>query len=196
MQSLDKIPCVILSGGKSRRMGEDKSLLPFDSSSSLINYQYERLKPFFSEIYISSKIDKFDFLENKNNIILDTNEIYSPIIALESIFNYLKNDKIFIITVDTPLVTIESIKTLINESKNNDICVAQTQRTHNLCGVFSSTIIKELSNMIDLDIHKVGFLLKKMNSKYIEFLNDDEFINLNNKDEYKRALTIISKTNI
>ena len=191
----DKIPCVILSGGKSRRMGEDKSLLPFASSPSLIQYQYERLQSSFSNIYISSKIDKFDFLNNKENIILDTSDVYSPIIALESIFKTLTNDKIFIITVDTPLVSIEAIEALIKESKNSDICIAKTQRVHNLCGVFSSSVKDEISNMLDIDMHKVGYLLKKLNSKYIEFSNDDEFINLNNKNEYQKALNIISKTN-
>ena len=57
-----EIPCVILSGGKSSRMGEDKSLLPFGSSNSLIEYQYKRLKPYFKNLYISSKIDKFDIV--------------------------------------------------------------------------------------------------------------------------------------
>jgi len=69
-----EIPCVILSGGKSSRMGEDKSLLPFSTSNTLIEYQYKRLKPYFKDIYISSKIDKFDFLQNKQSLILDENK--------------------------------------------------------------------------------------------------------------------------
>lgn len=60
-----KIPCVILCGGKSSRMGEDKALLPFASSNSLTQYQYDRLESYFKNIYISSKIDKFSFLKNK-----------------------------------------------------------------------------------------------------------------------------------
>ena len=60
-----EIPCVILSGGKSSRMGEDKSLLPFSSSSSLIEFQYRRLEPYFKNIFISAKNDKFDFLQDK-----------------------------------------------------------------------------------------------------------------------------------
>ena len=49
--------------------------------------------------------------------------------------------------------------------------------------------------MLEKDIHKVNYLLKNNETKYIDFLNDDEFINLNNKDEYQRALSIISKSN-
>ena len=67
-----EITCVILSGGKSSRMGEDKSLLPFSSSQTLIQYQYDRLKPYFKNIYISSKVDKFNFLEKYSLIFTMT----------------------------------------------------------------------------------------------------------------------------
>lgn len=189
-----EITCVILCGGKSSRMGEDKSLLPFSTSSSLTLYQYNRLKPYFKNIYISSKIDKFDFMD-KNMLILDENkDIYSPIIALNTIFNKLPNQKIFIMTVDTPLVSIKSIEKLIEESENFDICVAQTEKIHNLCGVFSTNISSSINNMLQNDIHKVGYLLKNNNTQIIQFPQNDEFLNLNNKDEYFKALDIIKKT--
>ena len=189
-----EITCVILCGGKSSRMGEDKSLLPFSTSSSLTLYQYNRLKPYFKNIYISSKIDKFDFMD-KNMLILDENkDVYSPIIALNTIFNKLPNQKIFIMTVDTPLVSIKSIEKLIEESENFDICVAQTEKIHNLCGVFSTNISSSINNMLQNDIHKVGYLLKNNNTQIIQFRQNDEFLNLNNKDEYFKALDIIKKT--
>jgi molybdenum cofactor guanylyltransferase len=189
-----EITCVILCGGKSSRMGEDKSLLPFSTSSSLTLYQYNRLKPYFKNIYISSKIDKFDFMD-KNMLILDENkDVYSPIIALNTIFNKLPNQKIFIMTVDTPLVSIKSIEKLIEESENFDICVAQTEKIHNLCGVFSTNISSSINNMLQNDIHKVGYLLKNNNTQIIQFPQNDEFLNLNNKDEYFKALDIIKKT--
>ena len=190
-----EITCVILSGGKSSRMGEDKSFLPFSTSNTLIEYQYQRLKPYFKDIYISSKTDKFDFID-KNSLILDENkDIYSPILALDTIFNKFQNEKIFLITVDTPLVTIESISELINESKNYDICIAQTEKTHNLCGVFSSNISLSIKSMIINNIHKINYLIK--NNKYIilDFPNNIEFTNINNKCEYENALYYINKTN-
>ena len=190
-----EITCVILSGGKSSRMGEDKSLLPFSSSKTLIQYQYDRLKPYFKNIYISSKVDKFDFLE-KEFLILDENkDIFSPILALDTIFDKFKNQKIFIITVDTPLVTIDSISKLIEESQNYDICIAQTEKTHNLCGVFSSNISLTIKNMIETDIHKINYLIKNNNYNIVNFSDNSEFININNQDEYQESLKYISLYN-
>lgn len=174
-------------------MGEDKSLLPFSFSNSLTQYQFDRLKPYFKNIYLSSKTDKFDFI-SANELILDENkDIFSPILALNTIFDKLKNQKVFIITVDTPLVSIESISKLIDESKDVDICVAQTEKIHNLCGVFSSNISSTIKNMIENDIHKIGYLIKNNKFKVIEFQNNDEFININNKNDYLNALEYIRK---
>lgn len=192
-----EIPCVILSGGKSSRMGEDKSLLPFSTSNTLIEYQYNRLKPYFKNVYISSKIDKFDFLENEFLILDENKDVFSPILALNTIFDKFPNQKIFIITVDTPFVSIETINELINQSSDVDICIAETEeKTHNLCGIFSSNINSFIKHMIKDDIHKIFYLIKNNNYKIIQFNNNDEFININNKNEYIKASEIINLSNI
>lgn len=192
MKTPFEITCVILSGGKSSRMGEDKSLLPFSSSKTLIEYQYNRLKPYFKNIYISSKVDKFDFLE-KECLILDENkDVFSPILALDTIFKKFQNQKIFIITVDTPFVSIDTIAKLIEESKDFDICIAQTEKTHNLCGVFSSNISLTIKTMIENDIHKIWFLIKNNIYKIIELPNNNEFLNINHRDDYEIALKNIN----
>jgi molybdenum cofactor guanylyltransferase len=195
MKTPFEITCVILSGGKSSRMGEDKSLLPFSSSKTLIEYQYNRLKPYFKNIYISSKTNKFDFIEEKFLILDENKDVFSPILALDTIFDKFKNQKIFIITVDTPFVTIESISKLIEESENYDICIAQTEKTHNLCGVFSSNISLTIKNMIINDIHKINYLIKNNKYNIIKFHKNSEFMNLNNKYEYLESLSYINKIN-
>ena len=173
-------------------MGEDKSLLPFFNNNSIIEYQYQRLKPYFKDIYISSKTNKFNFID-ENNLILDENkDIYSPILALDTILEKLGNQKVFIITVDTPFVTVESIKKLIDEATDVDICIAQTEKIHNLCGVFSSNISLTIKKMIENDIHKIFYLIKNNKHKIVNFLNDDEFMNINNKNEYDKAIKYIS----
>lgn len=175
-------------------MGEDKSLLPFLNNDSIIKYQYQRLKPYFKDIYISSKTNKFDFIDEKSLILDENKDIYSPILALDTIFKKFENKKVFIITVDTPLVSIASIETIISESSNVDICIAQTQKIHSLCGVFSSNINTTIKSMINQDIHKIFYLVKNSKSKIIEFSDDNEFVNINNKNEYYKTIEYINNS--
>ena len=185
---LKEIPCVILCGGKSSRMGEDKALLPFDKYNSLVQYQVERLKPYFKNIYLSSKTNKFDF---SCDIIYDKEEVSSPLVGLKTILSALEDEKIFILTVDTPFVSLTTMAKLYECSDGFDITVAQTQRIHNLCGVFDKSVLGKVTEMVDDDFHKVGALLKRVNTSYISFDDENEFLNLNTPAEYKLAMELI-----
>jgi len=178
------IPCVILAGGKSSRMKQDKCFLAF-KNTTLIKYQYDRLNQIFKNVYISSKVNKFDF---PSKLILEQNDIFSPMVALQSIL--LKNGKVFIISVDTPNISKSTINKLIDMSNNFDITIPKTKdnKTHNLCGVFKSSINTKIDEMIKDNNHKIGFLIKSVNSKIIDGFDNDEFVNLNTKDDYLKFI--------
>lgn len=165
-------------------MGQDKALLPFGDKKTLSQYQYDRLKVHFKEVFISSKYDKFDFLVDKNFLILDEGEVFSPIIALKTVVDKLNVNKFFLITVDTPMISTNSIDKLISISKSYDITVAKTEKTHSLCGVFSKNIKDTINEMLQKDIHKVGYLINNSKSNIVTFDDDKEFVNLNYEKEY------------
>ena len=181
------IPCVILAGGKSSRMGEDKSLLPFEISSSIIEYQYNRLTKIFTNVYISSKSNKFTTLDT-NRLILDNDDISSPMVALKAILNIF-DGKVFIIAVDTPFIRYETIHSIINCSSSYDITISSSNdRVHNLCGIFSTALIHKIDNYLKDNIHKINFLVKNSNTKIIDFKDSKQFLNINTKEDYQKAL--------
>jgi molybdopterin-guanine dinucleotide biosynthesis protein A len=185
---IEHIPCVILCGGKSSRMGEDKALLPFKNSNTLLEYQYNRLKQIFSNVYISLKNDKINFTDN---IIYDNKQnVSSPMVALDSIFESLKDRKVFIIPVDTPFISHDTIEGLINNSQNYEITIPKTNKdkTHNLCGVFSKSLQEQINQYIKKDIHKISSLIKESKSNIIDFNNEEEFLNINTKEDYQKAI--------
>ena len=55
------VSAVIFAGGKSSRMGEDKSLLPFGTYTTLAEYQHAKLSKLFYKVYLSAKKNKFIF---------------------------------------------------------------------------------------------------------------------------------------
>jgi len=182
---IQNIPCIILSGGKSSRMGEDKSLLPFKHEKTLIEYQHKKLSKIFQNVYISSKVNKFDF---PCEIIYDTSEIYSPMVALQSILQTLKDEKVFIVTVDTPLLEESTITQIISCSSNNqfDVTICKDlNKTHNLIGVFSKNILDHIDAMLDDNNHKINTLLtQKIKLQIVPFEDIQQFTNINTKDDY------------
>ena len=156
-----QIPCVIFAGGKSSRMGEDKSLLPFHGYNTLTQYQYSRLKKIFKNVYISWKNkNKFDF---KAPFIEDikTKDIFAPTVGFVSIFEVLDDDSFFAISVDSPFIDENIIKKLIlSDDQKNDATIAKTSfGIEPMCGIYHKSIqnsfkkITNIHNLIGLLYH-------------------------------------------
>ena len=186
------IPCIIFAGGKSSRMGEDKSLLPFGKYSTLSEFQYHKLSKLFSNVYISTKDSKkFDF---KANFIEDIDGDFAPTLGFISVFKKLEVEKIFVISVDTPFISQSIIKMLIE--KDNSTYNATIARLNNkmqpLCGIYHKTLLQSFERMQENNEHKLGFLLKNSKTHYVDFLDTKAFLNLNHPHEYKEALKLLS----
>lgn len=187
------IPCVIFAGGKSSRMGEDKALLPFASYTTLTEFQLSRLSKIFKTIYISCRNkNKFDF---DANFIEDVQkgDIFAPTLGFVSIFEKIKENSFFAISVDTPFVSLKEIDKLVEfNGLAYDAVVAKTEEgIHPLCGIYSRSLQRSFEDMLLHDNHKLGFLLKNANTKYVDFSDSKAFLNLNHPHDYQKALTLI-----
>jgi len=182
---------VIFAGGKSSRMGEDKSLLPFGGFESMSAFQYHKLSQIFERVYISTKVDKFAF---NAPLLLDNYPQSSPLVGLISIFEHLEDaDELFILSVDAPFVDQAAIETLYEASANHDAIIAQTPSgTQPLCGIYRRSILPQAKAFLAQDNHKLNFLLKSVNTKFVAFESDAKFMNLNHPEEYREAITRIS----
>ena len=179
------IPLVIFAGGKSSRMGQDKALLPFGEYTTLSEYQQARLSKLFKKVYISAKENKFNF---KTSIITDNYKESSPLVGIISIFETLKVDKIFILSVDAPFVTKEIIDRLINSNNRFDAVVAKSKSgVQPLCGVYKRSILPIAQEHLKNKNHRLSALLKKVDTQFVPFEDDALFLNLNHPHEYEKA---------
>lgn len=189
MDILD-ITCVIFAGGKSSRMGEDKSLLPFGSFDTLTEFQLYRTKQIFKRVYISTKTrDKFHF---DGDFIIDEGEAFAPTAGFVSIFNHIDDERFLALSVDTPFIDYHIFKKLIdNDDGSYDATIAKSPNgTHPLCGIYHRSLESDFIEMLKQDNHRLGKLLSSKNSHFVEFDSDDTFLNLNNPDEYKKAIEV------
>jgi len=178
---------IIFAGGKSSRMKRDKALLPFGGYNTLAEYQYRRLSQIFNNVYISAKSNKFDF---RANIVVDSSKIYSPLIGIISVFETLKVDEVFIISVDIPFISFDIIQDIYrNNSCEYDIVVAKSKNgIEPLCGIYKRDILEVAKLNLNRHIYRLKALLNSVNTKIVDFNLKDEFLNLNTPQIYINSL--------
>jgi len=181
------LPCVIVAGGKSSRMGSDKALLPFGSFATLTQYQLDLHKNDFKSLHVSCKTkDKFSF---EADFIEDTKEFdeYSPLIAIYSILKKF-DSPVCILSVDTPFVSVEVFERLFTCKDDYDVVVASSPYgSHQLCAIYEPRILPVLKKQIKANNHKIKKFLDLVKSKYVDFQSDDFFTNINRPSEYEKA---------
>lgn len=184
------LPCVLFAGGKSSRMGKDKSLLPFGGFSTLTEFQYNRLTKFFERVFISTKTaDKFDF---NAPFILDPKEVdFAPTAGFVSAFRKISDERIMVLSVDTPFVDKSVFQTLIDADNGAlDAVIAKTvEGNHPLCGIYHRSLLEEFERMLAQEDHRLGKLLTNSKTRYIDFSDEALFSNLNHPHEYQEALS-------
>jgi len=187
------IPCILFAGGKSSRMGEDKALLPFGNFPTLTQYQLHKLQKSFKNVYISCK-DKRKFSFHANFIEdVQANNVYAPTTGFIACFEKLKTEKIFVISVDTPFITEDIInKLILHDTATSDATIALLDsKLQPMCGIYHRSLKSTFLNMLEHNNHKLGYLLKSSHTNYVTFEDKQAFLNLNNQDDYKKALTLI-----
>ena len=181
-----------MAGGKSSRMQKDKALLPFGGFDSLAEYQYQRLKPYFDNIYISSKNNKFNF---STDIIEDCYESSSPLVALVSVFETLKDKEVFVLSVDAPFVSVETIEKLYQKGHQDtdaDIIVAESPTGREpLCAIYRNSTLKVAKRLLNNNQHRLQGLLNEVKIRKVKIEKTREFMNLNYLTEYEEAKSLL-----
>ena len=189
---MNKLPvCVILCGGKSSRMEQDKTLMEFGEFGDLTHFQFAKMSEIFKSVFISAKSQKFD---PPLPVLADEFDDFSPMGAIYSILKNFKNSKVFIIPCDMPFVEKYTIFKLYENSCDYDICVASDEfRQHNLCGFFDTGITKKALNLYENNNHKIANLLNSVKFKAVNFANSEQFHNINDKSDYEKAISLLKK---
>jgi len=177
--------CVILAGGKSSRMGQDKTLLPFGGFETLTHYQAYKFSKVFDEVFVSSKFDKFS---PPLKLIKDENsEEYSPMLALYSVLKSFDHS-VFIIPADMLFFDLKSLGELAKFKDEFEMVVAgDDEHIHSLCGFFSPSLAPLAKELYQKNEHKIGLLRKNCKCKIVNFEDKEQFFNVNFPEEYKIA---------
>ncbi|MCQ2675481.1 molybdenum cofactor guanylyltransferase MobA [Helicobacter pylori] len=192
---IDNIPCVLLAGGKSSRfitnnIQINKALMPFESYSSLLEYQYSRLLKLFKQVIISAKKS---YELNAPYLLEKEIDLFSPLFGIHNAFLTLQTPYIFFIAIDTPLVSFESIKALCGIQNFSVVYAKSPAKEHYLISLWHQSILNALSYALKMQNYRLSDLVKNTSSVAIHFNQEEEFLNLNTLKDYELAVQILKE---
>ncbi len=182
--------CVIFAGGKSSRMGENKALLPFGGYDSLLQYQYSRMRTIFDRVSISLKegmIPDFPCTVIEDRV---KENIFAPTAGFVALFDVLQEERIFVLSVDTPFVSKTELMALLSrDRREHDATVARTlSGVHPMCGIYHRSLHQTFRRMLDEGDHRLRKMLQASQTCWVDFDQEAAFANLNYPHEYEAAL--------
>lgn len=186
---MNKVTGIILAGGKSLRMGQDKAFLRF-GSRLMIKEIFARVKEYTEEIIIiANQPEKFSFLKVPvfPDIIAERGPlggIYTGLVKSSTFYN-------FVVSCDMPFLNNVLINYLAKRIDGYDIIIANyNDRLQPLCAFYSQNCIEPIKIQLDEGNLRIRDLLKSVNSNIIEQneidqLNLDEraFLNINSLED-------------
>ena len=187
---------IILAGGKSSRMGEDKGLVLLNGKP-MVQYIIEVLKEVVSDIIIISNNESYtkfgipvyaDIMKDKGPV----GGIYTGLYNSTTELN-------FCISCDVPMISSDFILWLLKRSGNASITLPMYKdKVHQMIGVYSKQVLSNFKESTEKGHLKLSQVNSDMACEIIdiekEYANFDELIfsNINTKNEL-RSITNESK---
>lgn len=192
--SLSDINTYILTGGQSRRLHTDKSLVQLNGKT-LTEIIHQKLSLIFDNIYIVGKENNFPGY----NFIQDIKLVQCPLNGIVTALEHNKKDWIFVIACDLPLVKSNIINDLHSNINSNAQVIAPivNDRPQPLCAFYHKSVLTNFNAAIDKSDYSLMKLLDEIDLVKITILLEDEeqFLNINYPEDLKEAKNILIKWN-
>jgi len=179
------ITAVILTGGKSSRIGRNKAFLKI-GDKTFIETLIGKLQKLFKGIIISTKTtDQFRHLKlPKVKIVKDRSKVLGSLVGIYSALKKSPTEYIFVIAVDMPTVETGLIKRLLRNYKGCDVIIPKTKKgLEPLCAVYSKECLPFIQRQIKGGNYKIIDFFGQVRVKTIR-LNRDGLFNVNTPSDY------------
>ena len=197
----DDITGIILAGGKSKRMGENKALMSFNGKT-VIEHVVSTVSSLFKRVIIITNTPS-DYSNLGLEMFSDFYENKGPLAGIHSGLASSMTEKNFIISCDMPLVTTEIINYICSYKTIKPITILKADGyLQHLCGMYCRKILPYAGEMLmnssyspnqkGCNIHD---LIDEVGSEVIDASKipgyfEGMFLNLNCPEDYKRLLSV------
>jgi len=189
--SKDDITGILLSGGKSSRMGREKGNIRV-GDRFLYKYPLRVLEDVCGEILISN-CEK-DIFEEDHEQVCDEIPDIGPISGIYSALKASSNEINIILSYDLPLMNEALLLELVKYSGEADVVLPalSVDKPEPLCGVYHKRTVPKIKEHIDQGNYAVHKLIPELSSKILvidnsmPFYHHDLFMNINSLTDIDR----------
>jgi len=180
---------IILAGGKSSRMGEDKGFVLLNGKP-MVQYIIEALKNVVDSIIIISNNEAYN--QFGYPVFSDIIKEKGPVGGIYTGLYYSKTDKNFCISCDVPLISSDFIKWMFKKNNTSNITLPLYRgKVHQMIGVYPRNVLAKFKESTEKGYLKLSQVNKDLGCKIIDiekdYANFDEMIfsNINTHKELK-----------
>jgi len=180
----EQATAIILAGGKSSRMGVDKSLLAVNGQP-MIAHIVKQLEQHFDEVIIGANDPgKYAFLNHA--VVPDVEKNRGPLMGIYSCLMASSTEVNFITACDIPEMNLRLIHNMINLTRDVDIVMPlrKGERHEPLYAVYRKSIAGKAEHVLNNNGKRIIELLDHVRVKLVEFNDTAWYQNLNVKDDY------------
>ncbi len=196
MTSTAKLYGLVLSGGKSTRMGTDKGLIPYHGVPQR-EYLYHMLGQVCARTFISLRPEQTEGLPAEMGVILDENKVRGPFNGLLSAHNRFPEAAWLVLACDLPLMDLPGLKELIGarnpEAMATAFALQENPLPEPMCAIWEPHSFKAALAYLENGPHTCPrkFLINH-HTKLVHPTNENILWNANSEQEYREALEKIS----
>jgi molybdenum cofactor guanylyltransferase len=194
-----EITAIILAGGKSSRMGSDKSLLKL-GNKTLIEHVVDSIRPYVSAvIVVTNDEEKYSFLNNVT-FVPDIIKNQGPFIGLISGIKSIDTKWCFVTSCDMPLIDGNIIEYLWRRKDKYIVSPFSNYGYEPLISLYSKEILPYAEKLMAEDMRsinkfiatmeKLGFVDKINKNMVMEIFGKETFLNINDRDNYLRLIEV------
>ncbi|MGH7828894.1 MAG: NTP transferase domain-containing protein [Candidatus Binatia bacterium] len=192
---------MVLAGGKSSRMGQPKSLLPF-GGEPLIVHIVRKLVGLFGDVVVVAAPEQ-ELPSLPVTVVRDEVAHQGPVGGIYYGLRAAERDVCFVTSCDAPFLNLSLVSYLLSQSADFDVVAPYWQeRFQPLHAVYRNSVLPFLQQQLERGELRPVFLYDKVRTLKI---NEDEirrldpeglsFLNMNTPEDYRAALQRWQETN-
>lgn len=175
---------IVLAGGRSRRMGQDKGALELNGKTFL-DLQVEKLRVLGIEDILLSGGALPPLAGTR--VIPDHYPGRGPLAGLHACLSAARNPAALVLSVDTPLVPLESLQALLNVHGSGITYLRHNGRTEPLIAVYDGFLAAEMESLLVQGDLRARALLGRVEGRAVDYAGAEELLqNCNTPEDFQR----------